>query len=238
LQMKKLIAPYMLKDSLRKILIVSVFCLLSAVPESLSQVSILATLGTAFPTGEFAREQNPWNVRTGSSGTGLVIGPQFVYKLKDSGLGIFAGADIVVNNMSKDARSIMDDVFNGADFEYPRTMIIPVTAGLNYIFKADEKVSFYGKAGFVTSFLKITDLHLKSSDYNKYSEEYDFSSSYGFLLGAGLIAEDKLILGVSYYGLGEHKTSGIWKDGDDEGKLNVISRNIELITVTAGWKFW
>lgn len=200
-----------------------------------SQITFTINAGTSIPVGDFAID-DPWNDKSGLAGTGMVAGIQCVYPLNEKGLGFLSSVDFILNPTSNDARKKWEDFNNEADFKFPRAINIPVSAGINYIFTPDEKISLYGKAALSASFLKFTGFMVQQYGYEDYTEEYDFSAALGFILGTGIKA-NKISIGFNYMILGEHKTGGIWKEGPNTGKLEQEIRNISLITLTAGWNF-
>jgi hypothetical protein len=209
--------------------------LVFAATNSFSQGAFSFSIGPAFPTGDFAHD-DPWDEHAGLAGPGLGLQTNYLYQVPGSDLGLFAGADIFFNVASRDAGNAWEDYNSDADISLPKAINLPLSAGLTYILKADKKFSLYGKAGLSASFFKYTGLRVKESGYEEYAEEYDVSSALGYVLGAG-ISGDKMILEVSYRGLGEHKISGTWKEGSNSGNLEEAKKDIGLIAIALGWKF-
>ena len=202
---------------------------------SFSQSSLSISIGPSFPTGNFAIA-DPWDPDAGFAGTGMGMGIQYLYRFTGSAAGIFAGADALINMTGSEARSKWEDFYPGSELKLPMAINIPVSAGLDYILKSDEKFSLYGRAGLVASFFKYTSLVVNETGYEDYMEEYDFSAALGFVVGAG-IAGNKLKIGVDYMGLGEHNITGVWKEGSTSGNLEEGKKKIGLISLSFGYIF-
>lgn len=202
---------------------------------AISQSTFSIHIGSSLPTRDFA-DDDPQDETAGLAGIGMGVGVQYVYPLNEKGLGLIAGADFIVNLTSRDARSKWEDINPDAVYKFPKALNIPVSAGIIYIFDPDQKISLYGKAALAASFLKYTGFTVEESDYKDYSESYDISTALGFVVGFG-ITGNRINIGFNYMKLGDHKFGGTWDEGTNDGNLDKITKNIDLITITAGWNF-
>jgi hypothetical protein len=212
----------------------SLCLLMTAFTSAFSQGSISIGLGVAFPTGDFA-DGNPWDNRAGLAGPGLGLSVTYLYQIPESSLGLFANANVYANVTNKDATDAWEKSNPNAEFTLPKALNLPLAAGISYILKADEQFSLYGKAGLGASFLRYTGLKVTEPGYQDYSEDYDVSTALSYVVGVG-VAGKRLMLEVTYLGLGEHTISGTWKEGSTSGVLPKVKKNIGLITVQVGWK--
>ena len=92
-------------------------------------------------------------------GLGLNVGLQYVYPISESGLGIFAGIDINYNALKQEVQDDIEDEYKAnyvdqMDIKYPKYINVPVTAGLNYTYQADEKIGVFVNGGTGIEFPK------------------------------------------------------------------------------------
>lgn len=199
---------------------------------SFSQGSMFLHFGAGFPQSDFKDDNHD---DSGIAGTGLNLGLKYVMPLNQSGLGLFFGGDIMINGLQSDFKNDYEDEAEDADITWPYYINVPLTGGINYTLKANDKISFFGEAGVGPDFLYMT----------KWTEKYDegesvttakLSTTFGFKIGGGLLINDKFTIGLHYFALGDHriKFETQWEDEDSETfKLN---RKISLVTLTFGFK--
>jgi opacity protein-like surface antigen len=180
-------------------------------------------LGLAIPTGNFAN----------GVGLGLNIGGQYLYPISEGGLSLFAGIDLNYNALKK---SVRDETESDIDVTYPKFLNIPVSGGLHYTYFLNEKVSLYGKGGPAVSFLKITN-EKYSYGGNEETYKYDLSTKVGFIVGGGLILNNKLDIALSYWRLGKHEITGETKKNGVTEKLDSTPMGESIFTLTVGFKF-
>jgi hypothetical protein len=191
--------------------------------------------GAAIPSGNFADDSGS---RPGNAGFGLNLGFQYVYPLSADGLGLFAGVDINYNGLKKSFRNdIEDELATDVDVTFLKYLNLPVSGGLHYTFKVNDKVSLYGKGGLVASFLKLTNMKISSGNEEAVMK-YDLSTALGYTIGGGFILNDKIELGLTYFGLGEHEITGEtdYGHGNTE-KLDKQKIDDGLLNLTIGFKF-
>lgn len=123
-----------------------------------------------------------------------------------------------------------------SEFTFPKNINIPVSAGLDYTFKANDQVSLYGQGGISLSLLKLTDFIWEEEGDDDYEEKYDLSTSFGFNIGGGLIINDKVEIGLKYYGLGEHEIEGEYEYGTDDGNTDDYDQKVSLFMITLGFR--
>ncbi len=71
---------------------------------------------------------------------------------------------------------------------------------------------------------------------NKVEISYETSAKLAYSIGGGLILDDKIILSVNYYGLGEHNLKGEAKYSGYTDTLDDQKLKVSLMTVTIGIK--
>ena len=220
--------------------------------------------GATLPMGNFADddidyyidlEEDDYYSKESGAATGVGIGYEFVYSLSEKGLGLFAGIDVNYNGLQKDIKDDIEEILEDFDIEikdikFPKFFNIPISAGLNYTYKADDKLSLYGNLGLLVNFIKITDYVVEGKQYDYYDDDwvslegtvkFDIANSFGYKVGGGIIINDKIILSINYLGLGEPEIKGEVeiKDGDSEDDLEIGRKDmpIDILTLTVGFKF-
>jgi hypothetical protein len=200
--------------------------------------------GFALPNGDWADDDIDQILdHSGGQGTGFTIGAEGVIPLTDQGLGLFIGGDISITGFKKGVKDDIEEDADDMDFTYPKNISIPISAGLHYQYKPNEKVALYGKGGIAMSFLKTTNFVMEEKDYSTETWKYDMSNSMGLVLGGGVILNDKVIIGLNYFGLGEHSIKGKYEIeyddssiDNDKGDLEKMKKKVSYVTLTIGIK--
>jgi len=217
------------------------FVLLSCflITKTYSQGNVLIHFGPSFPVLDFASGDLD-DEDAGGATVGLNMGLQYIYPLSESGLGLFGGIDFNYNGLKKTVKDDVEELYesmgiSNADYKFYKYINIPITAGLNYTYQADDEIGVFANAGLALNFLKITDMEIEVNGQTV-TQEMDLANSIGFKLGGGILINKKTSISIDYFGLGKHdiegtvKTSGYSEDIDGEGK-------VDLLTLTLGFKF-
>jgi opacity protein-like surface antigen len=223
-----------------KILKVFAFVLLSVclISKSYSQGSFSFHFGPSLPISEFGFDDIE-DEDAGAAAVGLNIGLKYIYPLSENGLGIFGGIDFNYNGLQKDYKDDVEEFYEfigiyDADIKFYKYINLPITAGLDYSYQADDKIGVFANAGLALNFLKITDMELKSNGQTVTSD-MDLANSIGLKIGGGILINQKVSISIDYYGLGKHdidgkaKTTGYSEDIDGELK-------VDLLTFTLGFR--
>jgi len=205
-----------------------------------SQNSFSIHAGPAFPLADFGEDDVSDEDAAGAA-VGFNLGGKYLYSLNDKGLGLYLDAGFIFNGLKKSVKDDLEDAlsdFIGADVDIApyKYINIPITAGLNYTFKANEKMSLFGDLGIGFDFLKVTRMNIEV-DGEEMEANYDLSTHLAFKLGGGLLIQDKYIVGLHYNGLGNHNVKGEMKyDGVTED-LEGSDLKVDILTLTFGIKF-
>ena len=196
--------------------------------------------GPTFPLADFSDDDIYNSEDALGAAVGVGAGIEYSYPLNSSGLGVFLGFDVNYNWYKSDVRDDIEEEFENIgldddDLTLNRYFNIPISAGLNYTFKADDKLSIYGNFGLVANFFKITNLTAEVLD-EEVVTEYDLSTKIGVEFGGGVIINNKTIISLNYFGLGKHKiksttNSTVGSDYEVDWKSKV-----NYLTLTVGFK--
>ena len=220
-------------------IIAFVFLSVFLTSKTYSQGNVSIHFGPSFPVSDFANDDLD-DEDSGGAAVGLNVGLKYIYPLSESGLGIFGGIDFNYNGLKKDVKDDIEEIYESlgiynADIKYFKYINVPITAGLNYSYQADDKIEVFANAGLALNFLKITDVELKVIGQTV-TEEFDLANCIGFKIGGGILINQKTSISIDYFGLGKHdiestvKTTGYSVDTDGEQK-------IDLLTLTLGFRF-
>lgn len=208
--------------------------LLSGSAYSQSGVSIYA--GPSFPLFDFRDDGNEYS---GAAAVGLNFGGKYVYQFNENGLGIYFATELNYNGMRNEDnwKQEWEDNFQ-ADIKFQKYINIPLTTGLNYTYKFNDKISFFGDLGIGADFLKVTN-----TTYEQESEEIvrftnKLSTELAYKIGGGVMLNNTFIIALHYDGLGSH-------DVNQEVLINGIpledttdpEYKVSLLTLTFGVRF-
>lgn len=207
--------------------------------KSYSQGHLSVHFGPAFPVMDFASDDLD-DKDSGGASVGLNVGLQYTYPLSENGLGLFGRIDVIYNGLKKDVKDEVEEMYESmgiinADYKFYKYLNIPLTAGLNYNYQADDKIGVFANAGLALNFLKITDMEIEVNNQTV-TTEIELANSIGFKIGGGILVNQKISISIDYLGLGKHdingkvKTTGYSEKVDGEGK-------VDLLTLTLGFKF-
>lgn len=204
-----------------------------------SQDNFSFHFGSSFPISDFGSDDLD-DKDDGGAAVGLNVGLIYIYPLAESGFGIFGGIDFNYNGLKKNVKEDVVELYesmgiNNPSIKFYKYINVPITAGLNYTYKVDEKIGVFVSTGLALNFLKITDMELKANRQTV-TTKMDFANNIGFKIGGGILLNKKFSVSIDYLGLGTHDikgivtTTGFSQDIDGESK-------VDLLTFTFGIKF-
>lgn len=210
-----------------------------SITEMYSQSNVSIHFGPSFPVSDFASDDID-DVDAGGAGVGVNVGLKYVYPLSSNGLGLFAGIDFNYNGLKKDVRDDVEEQFEAmgisdVSYKFYKYINIPVTAGLDYSYQADDKIGVFANAGLALNFLKLTDMEIELNGQTV-TTKMDLASSIGFKIGGGILINDKTSISIDYFGLGEHDLEGEVSSGSNTDDIDTQGK-IDLLTLTIGFKF-
>ena len=205
-----------------------------------SQGSFSTNLGVLIPVSDYASD-DIYDEDSGGAGTGLGLGLQYLYPITQNGLNLFCGVDLFYNGLKKSVKNDIEDMYNSllgisnGEYNFFKMINVPISAGLNYTFKSNEKLSVFGNAGITYNFYKITDFVIKAFN-ETITVESDLSQQFGFKIGGGLLFNDKTSFTINYLGLGKHDLNVSVSGGGMTEKID-SHQKVDMVTITLGIKF-
>jgi len=198
-------------------------------------------VGLAFPLSKidmYAISYNDYTVSS-SAKTGINVGLQYFYQFPNRGIGIFAGIDFVYNdiiNEYKDsAESILGDLGHES-FEFPKYYNIPISAGLEYIYEINEKLSLFSSIGVTYNFFKVTD-YTYDNTFGDLAHLADWANNIGFKTAIGILYKQKVSISIDFLGLGKHEVDVKLVDSGTVEMEGTGEVKVNMLMVTLGWNF-
>lgn len=203
--------------------------------QAFSQSEMTLHFGPTIPLGEFA-DDDIYDSDSGLAGLGLGVGLAGYFPVSDNGLGIFGGLDILFNPLNGDAKDMIEEDEEDSDFTFPKYFNIPLSTGLQYNYAVNTETKLFAKLGLALSFTKLTNFKWEEPGDDDYIESYELATGFGFVLGGGATLNDKIELGITYMGLGNHKFEGKYEYGEDSDSIEDFERLINMVYFTVGFR--
>lgn len=210
--------------------------------ETFTQSRYNIHIGPAFPLSKIDMYTvNYSDVYTVSSSakTGINVGIQYSYQFPNRGIGIFAGIDIVYNDIINEFKESMDTLFSHfgyESYEFPKYYNIPISAGLEYIYEINEKFSLLCNLGMTYNFFKVTD-YTHDTMFGDYTYEADWASNIGFKTAIGILYNQKASISIDFLGLGKHEVDIKAIDSGTVEDEFIAEAKVNMLTLTIGWNF-
>lgn len=204
-----------------------------------SQGSFNIHFGPSFPLNDFAIssiEINSEDYRVSSTATvGINMGFKYSYQFTDKGIGLYISCDLLYNGTNKEYKETAERIASdmGSDIhKHAAYFNLPLSAGLQYEYDLNDKISLLCNAGLVLNFLKISDYGTKNL-----TDEFDWTNSVGGKLGGGIIILDKISISLEYFLLGKHNVVGRYYTDNYTAEDYSKELNIHMLTISAGFNF-
>jgi hypothetical protein len=165
--------------------------------------------GLAIPSGDLGDKNYL------GAGTGLNLGLNYIKPLQSvENLNIQIGCNLFYNGVSKDVK---DGYSSYLSSTMPKSIIIPVTGGVNYTYNLGNNLAILGEIGlgFDVAFRTKLEYSYYDEEQNyteNYSETCDPSASICLNIGTGFIINNKLSVKLNYWNLGNHKFKYSYSD--------------------------
>jgi opacity protein-like surface antigen len=171
-----------------------------------AQKNLSVHIGTILPIGSFARDNGGY---LSNAAAGLNLGLEYTYPLKQlQDFDLFGGIDFNYSGLKKSYRKKKEDMIS----KFPKYLNIPVSAGLKYNYKLNDKMALFGKGGLALDFLKVTKIEVRETPSSWASTtKVDLSVKPGITLGGGCLINNSIELGITYFAFSGHNLKGITK---------------------------
>lgn len=196
-------------------------------------------VGPSFPVSDFGSDDIN-DVDAGGAAAGINLGLQYIYPLSENGIGLFGGIDFNYNGLKKDYKDDVEDLFESlgiysTDYKFFKYINIPITAGLNYTYQADDKIGVFANAGLALNFMKITDMEIEVIGQTV-TQEMELANNLGFKIGGGILINQKTSISIDYFALGKHDIEGEINSTGSSQEIDGEAK-VEILTLTVGFKF-
>jgi opacity protein-like surface antigen len=181
-----------------------------------AQKNLSVHVGTILPIGSFARDNGGY---LSNAAVGLNLGLEYTYPLKQlQDFDLFGGIDFNYSGLKKSYRKHHEDVIS----KFPKYLNIPLSAGLKYNYKLNDKIGLFGKGGLALDFFKVSKVEIRETkDSWESTTNVDLSVKPGITLGGGCLINNSIELGIAYFVFSGHNLEGITK---------IVGRNDRPIT--------
>jgi hypothetical protein len=166
--------------------------------------------GLAFPQGSFKYDDNNWlDAGSGAAAMGYTAGLKFLSPFKLEGLSLSFEANAIYNDLQRNFKMDIEDSYNNSsvdNYSLPKYLNIPLLFGVQYEKSLSDDIAFFGTGGLGANIFKITNFMREQSQYNfKETIQFNTAVTSTFKLGAGVILQQKYVIGIEYFRLGAHR---------------------------------
>ena len=161
----------------------------------------------------------------GGAGVGFNVGFKWYYNVGVRGLGVMLSLDGIYNGPNSDlktayrnAESQGGNQWIGGSYTYnatPKYINVPLMLGVNYIYHFNSNFGIYAEAGAGANLRFITQMEtvgkgnlLGVETQVTRTQKYDNAFSFAYQVGAGIEVARNLVVGVSFYDLGNAPVKG------------------------------
>ena len=216
--------------------------MLTTLAESYSQSRFNIHAGPAFPVSKidmYGLSFSDYYTVSASAKTGINIGFQYSYQFPIKGVSIFAGLDFVFNDVIdefKDSVEYYLSLMSQRSFEFPKYYNIPISAGIEYIYEINDKLSLFGNLGMTYNFFKVSD-YTWENNWSDFAYEADWADNFGFKTALGILYKQKASVSIDFLGLGKHEVDVKMVDSGTVEDESISEAKVNMLTLTFGWNF-
>ena len=212
-------------NKLLKVFVMAVMLVLGG--QTMAQTRGTMFLGASFPMKDYADFDgfNDFALTTYDSddagaGIGFNAGIKWYFNVGVEGLGVMLSVDGLYNGYCADLKAAyrnaeveMGNQYVGGSFSYsatPKYINVPAMLGINYIYHFNPNLGIYVEAGAGGNLRFITDLETTSKQEllgvvtkTVINNDYDKAFSFAYQAGIGFEVAKNLVIGCSFYDLGQ-----------------------------------
>ena len=184
-------------------------------------------LSAAFPMGDFADGDAITNTALGSAtdneggaGIGFNVGLKWNFGVGVPGLNVMLSLDGFYNGPSSDMKEYYTDVrntwevtHNNVTVRSPKYFNVPAMLGVHYCFDLNPQFGIYAEGGlggnmrFITNYTQKGNIKVVNSKDSVISD-YQNAFSFAYQFGLGIKVSNSLVIGASFYDLGNAEVKG------------------------------
>ncbi len=202
-----------------------------------TQAKVLSELriGDAHPMGAFLNENQ------GAATDGLYVGYKLLQPILPKSLFWSINFGLMYNRLNSEKRDYYNQIAENTHSELalPGYINIPVMTGLHYEIPLSGKHAVYGLANIGFDMFKMTNYEMMNNlGYEMLSFPQTFSLGYN--AGIGYCFNNRYVLELTYWSLGNHKITSETIDGSMHGTFesNLVDQlNLETINLSFGIRF-
>jgi hypothetical protein len=180
----------------------------------------------------------------GYAGIGIGVGFEYRHPLGDKGLQGFLALDCFRNPIRRAWKKAYNLTLEDDEtIKYSSYYNIPITLGIHYPKEIKENLSLFLQLGGVFDILKVS--HSKKIDISGVGthtkkETFAPSISFGSHFRAGMIINERYIVGIGYKSLGIHSIEKTYLYIDpfvEETTMSFVQKGIAIMNITLGINF-
>lgn len=203
----------------------------------------------------------------GNAGLSYMVGLKATIPFTKFGWGVFIGIDLIISTLNKNTTRLQEEAFtrevediwsssfvqsfDNKNFKngYIKNNLffsVPIMAGVNYTYKLNDKIQFFGEAGIGCNVLKSTTLEGNATfefDGKTYelSECYEWTevaTTFAFQAGVGAVFFNMLSIDIHYLGLGNgamnYKYKRITPTSENSSTNGTTKYKMSMFALTLG----
>lgn len=187
--------------------------------QAMAQTRGALFLGASFPMKDFADfdEVSDFalasNDNNAAAAIGFNAGLKWYFNVGVQGLGVMLSVDGMYNGLNADAKTFykerqefLDNLGSNVSVTKPAYINVPAMLGLNYIYRINPSFGIYAEAGaggnarFITNYQESYTPIIGGKQTA--TVDYETTFSFAWQVGAGIEVAKNLVIGCSFYNLG------------------------------------
>ena len=194
--------------------------------------------GVTSPTGDFSDDVGDIDNGNGYAMLGFGITGEYVWPIGPPGLGWVSGGSVIINRF--DGEKAFDLSDNDVDLSPGYWLNVPIMTGLKYEAEASPTVDVYGLGQLGVNLNKGPSTSIEDDFGNSAKTSYGTVPSLGLNLGAGIVIDDRYIVGLRYKRLGEPEIeieSEVETNLGDVSAENAYDQPLSMVQLLVGISF-
>jgi len=194
--------------------------------------------GVSFPSGDFSDDVGDIDNGNGYAMPGFSLTGEYVWPIGPPELGWVSGVSVIINRFDgEEAFDLSDD---DVDLSSGYWLNVPIMTGLKYEVEASPTVDVYGLGQLGINLNKGPNTSIEDEFGNSAKTSYGTAPSLGLNLGAGIVIDDRYIVGLRYKRLGEPEIEAEAEFETNRGDFsdeNAYDQPLSVIQLLVGISF-